>query len=91
MKCLWCDTDGRRNRKKGAGRCRTCREQTVWTGWDMVCHGVALGWLGVGTVGGKEEGAVSINDRGVILTVGHTLILDLQVLVGPWTGVREDV
>lgn len=56
MKCLWCDTDGRRNRKKGAGRCCTCREQTVWTGWDMVCHGVARGWLGVGTVGGEGGG-----------------------------------
>lgn len=29
--------------------------------------------------------------EGVILTVGHTLILDLQVLVGPWAGVREDI
>ena len=27
----------------------------------------------------------------VILTVGHTLILDLQVLVGPWAGIREDI
>lgn len=40
-----------------------------------------------GRVGGG--GGVSINDRRVILTVGHTLILDLQILVGPWAGVRE--
>lgn len=45
-----------------------------------------------GRVGGEqEEGNVSTNDRRVILTVGHTLILDLQVLVGPWAGVREDI
>lgn len=37
------------------------------------------------------EGGVSIPGRRVRLTVGHTLILDLQVLVGPWTGVREDI
>lgn len=38
------------------------------------------------------EGAkVSFNDRRVRLTVGHTLILDLQVFVGSWAGVREDI
>lgn len=41
--------------------------------------------------GGREEERFSIHDRTVILTVGHTLILDLQVLVGPWAGVREDI
>lgn len=40
---------------------------------------------------GRGEGEFSIHDRRVILTVGHTLILDLQVLVGPWAGVREDI
>lgn len=35
--------------------------------------------------GGRSYG------REVILTIGHTLILDLQVLVGPWAGVREDI
>lgn len=30
-------------------------------------------------------------DRVSVLTVGHTLILDLQVLVGPRAGVWEDV
>lgn len=31
------------------------------------------------------------NDRKVRLTVGHTLILDLQVLVGSRAGVRENI
>lgn len=33
----------------------------------------------------RGEGGVSV------LTVGDTLILDLQVLVGPWAGVREHI
>lgn len=41
--------------------------------------------------GGRVEGEFSSHDRRVILTVGHTLILDLQVLVGPRAGVREDI
>lgn len=41
--------------------------------------------------GKREEGQFSIHDRRVKLTVGHTLILDLQVLIGPWAGVREDI
>lgn len=39
----------------------------------------------------KAEEGLSFHDRRIILTVGHTLILDLQVLVRPWAGVREDV
>lgn len=39
----------------------------------------------------KEEREVSFNDRRVRLTVGHTLILDLQVFVGSWAGVRENI
>lgn len=48
------------------------------------------GWMGESRVGG-EGAEVSFNDRRVRLTVGHTLILDLQVFVGSWAGVREDV
>jgi len=44
-----------------------------------------------GRVGEKEEEGFSIQDRRVILTVGNTLILDLEVLVSPWAGVREDI
>lgn len=47
---------------------------------------MSRGWEGRG---GGAKG--SFNDRRVRLTVGHTLILDLQVLVGSWAGVREDV
>lgn len=43
------------------------------------------------SVGREGREGFSIRGRRVILTVGHTLILDLQVLVGPWAGVREDV
>lgn len=42
-------------------------------------------------VWGKGGGRVSIHDTRVRLTVGHTLILDLQVFVGSWAGVREDI
>lgn len=47
-----------------------------------------MGARGRGT--GKGGGG-STHDTRFILTVGHTLILDLQVLVGPWAGVREDI
>lgn len=40
---------------------------------------------------GKAGEVLSFHDSGIILTVGHTLILDLQVLVRPGAGVREDV
>lgn len=40
---------------------------------------------------GGEEAKVLFNDRKVRLTVGHTLILDLQVFVGSRAGVGEDV
>lgn len=30
-------------------------------------------------------------DRVSVLTVGDTLVLDLQILVGPWAGVWEHV
>lgn len=46
--------------------------------------------MGEERVGG-EEAKVSFNDRRVRLTVGHTLILDLQVFVGAWAGIREDI
>lgn len=39
----------------------------------------------------EKEGAGQSYGREVILTVGHTLILDLQVLVGPRAGVGKDV
>lgn len=48
-------------------------------------------------MGGEEEEVAFafffffFNDRKVRLTVGHTLILDLQVLVGSWAGVRENI
>lgn len=32
-----------------------------------------------------------MHDGKFILTVGNTLILDLQIFVGPWTGVWEDI
>lgn len=38
-----------------------------------------------------EEGVASTHDRRLILTVGYTLILDLQVLVCSWARVGEDV
>lgn len=39
----------------------------------------------------RERDGFSIHDSRVILTVGHTLILDLQVLVRPRARVWEDV
>lgn len=36
-------------------------------------------------------GKVGAGERVSVLTVGHTLVLDLQVLVGPRAGVREHV
>lgn len=39
----------------------------------------------------REKGEFTIHDRRAILTVGNTLILDLQVFVGPWAGVGEDI
>lgn len=39
----------------------------------------------------REEEEFPIHDRRVLLTVGDTLILDLQVLVGSWAGVWEDI
>lgn len=87
----------KRQWKKGARRCCRQRKQTVCArqrdemGKDMFTQKrmrrqwrrekVRMEWL---------EGG-SIHDRRVILTVGHTLILDLQVLVRPWAGVREDI
>lgn len=58
-------------------------------------------WRDVGETGKRRSGTVegeSSREAGgvdlmaeVILTIGHTLILDLQVFVGPWAGVREDI
>lgn len=41
--------------------------------------------------GVREGGEVERGDRVSVLTVGDTLILDLQVLVGPWAGVWEHI
>lgn len=63
-------------------RGRAKRRHDEWTG-------AVGGWVRK-RVGG-EEAKVSFNDRRVRLTVGHTLILDLQVFVGAWAGIREDI
>lgn len=98
MKGSWCDTDRGRKRKgcwnvlhmttghgNGCGVTEGGRRGGTdeWTG--VVGGWVSKGWQGRG--GG--EGL--FNDRRVRLTVGHTLILDLQVFVGSWAGVREDI
>lgn len=97
MKGSWCDTDRGRRRKRcwnvlhrekldtgrDVVRQREGREERWWAGWSC-------GWTGEWRVGG-EEAKVLFNDRKVRLTVGHTLILDLQVFVGSRAGVREDV
>lgn len=38
-----------------------------------------------------EVGEAGGGDGVSVLTVGDTLVLDFQVLVGPWAGVREDI
>lgn len=49
------------------------------------------GRMGGAVNGVREGGEVERCDRVSVLTVGDTLILDLQVLVGPWAGVWEHV
>lgn len=46
-----------------------------------------------GGMGGAVNGVRGLGggDRVSVLTVGDTLVLDLQVLVGPWAGVWEHV
>lgn len=38
-----------------------------------------------------DTGLEKRKDKRSVLTVGHTLILDLQIFVGSWTWVREHI
>lgn len=40
---------------------------------------------------GDQGGEVRKDDRVSVLTVGDTLVLDLQVLIGPWAGVWKHI
>lgn len=90
------DTDWRRDRGKRVLE-GTADKERLWrngTGYGITRRGDRGqrgsenmrrgGW-------GVEKKGFQVMTEGVILTVGHTLILDLQVLVGPWAGVREDI
>lgn len=99
MKSSWCDTDGRREGEIGCWKVLQtkkgdCLEEM---GQNMVQHRRRdRGQGGRGETMGKgcrerEKGEFTIHDRRAILTVGNTLILDLQVFVGPWAGVGEDI
>lgn len=61
MKCLWFDTDGRRNREKRVLEV-VAHVETVWMGWDMVCHGVG------GGVGGRNCGGKRRRERFQLIT-----------------------
>lgn len=77
----------KKQRKRGAERYR--RQREAEQKWDV--YGTTQR-EGRGQKGREAERRGFPNrDRRVILTVGHTLVLDLQILVGPWTGVREDI
>lgn len=103
MKSSWCDTDGRKDRGKWCWKvlqtrradCLNKAEGRNGIGYDMsrIKSGEeAKRETDDVRVGGKgHEGKSSIHDSRVILTVGHTLILDLQVFVGSWAGVWEDI
>lgn len=97
MKGSWCDTDRGRRRK----RCwNALHIEKLDAGRDVVRQGRAVRSNDerAGAVGGRaSEGweerrrRFLFKDRNGRLTVGHTLILDLQVFVGSRAGVREDI
>lgn len=85
----------KRQREKGARS--YCRQREAVKKWDRIWYNTERRQRAErkrkydeGRVGGEEKG-FQVMTEGVILTVGHTLILDLQILVGPWAGVREDI
>lgn len=107
MKSSWCDTDGGRNRgQRGKKRKKKMKkwvpvgashgeERLSARGRDWTRHQERraedrrCGWKTRRRKRGR--GLAQSYGREVVLTVGHTLILDLQVLVGSRAGVREDV
>lgn len=60
-------------------------------GERFMCSGGGKGTNARGGEWGELGGEVGRGDRVLVLTVGDTLVLDLQVLVGPWAGVWKDI
>lgn len=101
MKGSWCDTDRERRRKmlervahRKTGHVEGC-DATEGGRRGAMTSGLEQ-WVDGWVKGGRRGGGdcfffFFINDRKVRLTVGHTLILDLQVFVGSRAGVRENI